>query len=231
MSRIPTSSSHAQPRLSACTRLQPCALPLLLLAALLLAQPAFAQDPSAAKPTFNPAPVVEQHQMIPMRDGLKLSAWLYFPPGDGPWPVLFEQRYADIRGDGTRRAATALASAGYVVAMVNYRGTWQSEGRWQGYRALGWGTLKDGYDVCEWLGTQSWSTGKVGTFGSSQAGYAQNFLAVTQPPHLAAQYMVDTGLSLFHEGYRIGGTARPQRFRSLAQVCREPADNDLLLNE
>ena len=102
-------------------------LPLLLLAALLLAQPAFAQDPSAAKPTFNPAPVVEQHQMIPMRDGLKLSAWLYFPPGDGPWPVLFEQRYADIRGDGTRRAATALASAGYVVAMVNYRGTWQSE--------------------------------------------------------------------------------------------------------
>ncbi len=231
MSRIPTSSSHAQPRLSACTRLQPCALPLLLLAALLLAQPAFAQEPSAAKPTFNPAPVVEQHQMIPMRDGLKLSAWLYFPPGDGPWPVLFEQRYADIRGDGTRRAATALASAGYVVAMVNYRGTWQSEGRWQGYRALGWGTLKDGYDVCEWLGTQSWSTGKVGTFGSSQAGYAQNFLAVTQPPHLAAQYMVDTGLSLFHEGYRIGGTARPQRFRSLAQVCREPADNDLLLNE
>ncbi|MGV2341314.1 MAG UNVERIFIED_CONTAM: hypothetical protein LVR18_47485 [Planctomycetaceae bacterium] len=72
--------------------------------------------------------------------------------------------------------------------MVNYRGTYLSEGRWQGYRALGWGTLKDGYDTCEWLGTQTWSTGKVGTFGSSQAGYAQNFLAVTQPPHLAAQY-------------------------------------------
>jgi putative CocE/NonD family hydrolase len=115
--------------------------------------------------------------------------------------------------------------------MVNYRGTYLSEGRWQGYRALGWGTLKDGYDTCEWLGTQTWSTGKVGTFGSSQAGYAQNFLAVTQPPHLAAQYMVDTGLSLFHEGYRIGGTTRPQRFRSLAQVCREPKDNDLLLAE
>jgi putative CocE/NonD family hydrolase len=43
--------------------------------------------------------------------------------------------------------------------------------------------------------------------------------------------MVDTGLSLFHEGYRIGGTTRPQRFRSLAQVCREPKDNDLLLAE
>ncbi len=96
---------------------------------------------------------------------------------------------------------------------------------------LGWGELKDGYDACEWLATQSWSTGKVGTFGSSQAGYAQNFLAVTQPPHLTAQYMVDTGLSLFHEGYRIGGTTRPARFKSLSQVARDPADNDRLLEE
>ncbi|TWW07845.1 hypothetical protein E3A20_30280, partial [Planctomyces bekefii] len=63
-----------------------------------------------------------------MRDELKLSAWLYFPPGAGPWPVLFEQRYADIRGEGTRKAAARLAAAGYVVAMVNYRGTSPSEG-------------------------------------------------------------------------------------------------------
>ena len=175
--------------------------------------------------------VTEQHQMIPMRDGKHLSAYLYFPKGDGPWPVLFEQRYADIHGEGTRKNAAKLAEAGYVVAMVNYRGTYLSEGTWVGYRALGWGTLKDGYDACEWLGTQPWSTGTVGTFGASQAGYAQNFLAITQPPHLTAQYMVDTGLSLFHEGYRIGGTTRPQRFKSLSQVARDPADNDRLLEE
>ena len=156
-------------------------------------------------PPLDLRPVREVHRMIPMRDGVKLSSYMYFPEGNGPWPVLFEQRYADIRGEQTRRAAARLASAGYVVAMVNYRGTYRSEGTWVGYRALGWGDLKDGYDMCEWFGTQPWSTGKVGTFGSSQAGYAQNFLAVTQPPHLTAQYMVDTGLSLFHEGpaYRI----------------------------
>jgi predicted acyl esterase len=175
--------------------------------------------------------ITEKHQMIPMRDGKHLSAYLYIPSGEGPWPVLYEQRYADLRGAGTRRAAARLAEGGYVVAMVNYRGTYLSEGTWVGYRALGWGELKDGYDTCEWLASQSWSTGKVGTFGSSQAGYAQNFLAVTQPPHLTAQYMVDTGLSLFHEGYRIGGTTRPQRFRSLSQVCRNPEDNDRLLAE
>jgi len=182
-------------------------------------------------PKLDLGDIREVHQMIPMRDGIKLSSYMYFPKGEGPWPVLFEQRYADVRGEQTRRAAARLASAGYVVAMVNYRGTYLSEGTWVGYRALGWGERKDGYDICEWLGTQTWSTGKVGTFGSSQAGYAQNFLAVTQPPHLAAQYMVDTGLSLFQEGYRIGGTTRPNRFKSLSQVCRNPADNDRLLDE
>lgn len=175
--------------------------------------------------------VREEHVLIPMRDGLHLSAWLYFPPGEGPWPTVFEQRYADVRGAGTRVAAAQLAQAGFVVGLVNYRGTWQSEGRWVGYRALGWGELQDGYDACEWLAAQDWCTGKIGTLGSSQGGYAQNFLAVAGPPHLVCQYMVDTGLSLYHEGYRIGGTTRPERFTALASVCRDPADNRALLEE
>ena len=176
-------------------------------------------------------PVSERQVMAPMRDGVKLSVWLYTPPGEGPWPVLFEQRYANLRSDSTRKAAAELAGHGFVVALVNYRGTWDSEGKWVGYRTIGWGELQDGYDICEWLATQPWSTGKVGTFGASQGGYAQNFLAVTQPPHLVCQYMTDTGLSLFHEGYRIGGTTRPERFDALAKVCRNPEDNLELLRE
>ena len=49
--------------------------------------------------------------------------YLYTPPGDGPWPVVFEQRYADLRGAGTRKAAAELAGHGFVVALVNFRGT------------------------------------------------------------------------------------------------------------
>ena len=175
--------------------------------------------------------VVEKHTMIPMRDGKKLSSYLYFPKSKGPWPVIFEQRYASLRGKGTRLGAAELAQSGYVVALVNYRGTHKSEGKWVGYRALQWGKLSDGYDTCEWLATRDWCTGKVGTFGSSQGGYAQNYLAVTQPPHLTCQYMVDTGLSLFHEGYRIGGTTRPERFKGMDGVCRNPKDNRELLAE
>ncbi len=169
--------------------------------------------------------VREEHTMIPMRDGTKLSAYLYFPAGDGPWPVLYEQRYADLKGAGTRQGNARLAKAGYVVCAENYRGAGKSEGTWVGYRALGWGELQDGYDTVEWLSKQKWSTGKIGTFGSSQAGFAQNFLAVTRPPHLVAQYMIDTGLSLYQEGYRIGGTTRPERFKGMDAVCREPAHN------
>ncbi|HET6422604.1 MAG TPA: CocE/NonD family hydrolase, partial [Planctomycetaceae bacterium] len=41
----------------------------------------------------------------------------------------------------------------------------------------------------------------------------------------------DTGLSLYHEGYRIGGTTRPQRFIKMGEVCRVPEHNRALMNE
>jgi predicted acyl esterase len=185
----------------------------------------------AAEEAVDLGKITEKHVMIPMRDGNRLSAYLYFPPGEGPWPVLYEQRYADLRSPGTRKGFAKLAEAGYVVAAENFRGAGLSEGTWVGYRALGWGKLQDGYDTVEWLAGQPWSTGKIGTFGSSQAGFAQNFLAVTQPPHLVCQYMIDTGLSLFHEGYRIGGTTRPERFKGMDAVCRDPNDNRRLVAE
>ena len=175
--------------------------------------------------------VTEKHEMMPMRDGKRLSTYLYFPKGDGPWPVLYEQRYANLRSPGSRKAFARLAEKGYVVAAQNFRGAHLSEGTWVGYRALGWGELKDGYDSVEWLARQPWSTGKIGTMGGSQAGFAQNFLAVTRPPHLVAQYMTDTGLSLFQEGYRIGGTTRPERFKGMDAVCRDPMENRRLLAE
>jgi predicted acyl esterase len=186
---------------------------------------------AAPLPSIDLGEVKERQVMIPMRDGVHLSAYLYLPAEEGKWPVVFEQRYADITGASTRRNAAELARRGFGVAMVNFRGSGDSEGNYVGYRALAWGAQKDGYDVCEWLATQPWCTGKVGTFGSSQGGFAQNFLAVTRPPHLVCQYMVDTGLSLFHEGYRIGGVTRPERFRQFSATCRNPADNDRLLAE
>ncbi len=186
---------------------------------------------SADLPKLDFGNVREEHLMIPMRDGKRLSAYLYFPQGNGRWPAIFEQRYADISSVGSRKAAAKFAGNGFVIVLVNYRGTHLSEGVYRGYRSLQWGELRDGYDVCEWLAAQPWCTGKIGTYGGSQAGYAQNYLAVTKPPHLVAQYMTDTGLSLYHEGYRIGGVTRPQRFIKGGAVAHDIRDNEAMLRE
>src|SRR5688572_7528846 len=85
------------------------------------------------------SPITEQHVMIPMRDGIKLSTYIYLPPGKGPWPVLYEQRYSDQRGASARKNYAAMAAKGYVVAAQNFRGAQLSEGDYVGYRALGWG--------------------------------------------------------------------------------------------
>jgi predicted acyl esterase len=171
--------------------------------------------------------VTESQQMIPMRDGVRLSAWLYVPEGKGPWPVLMEQRYSNVHGGRSRYAR--LAQAGYVVAGINFRGTGDSEGTFVGYRDLAWGEKQDGYDATQWLAKGPWSNGQVGAFGSSQAGFAQNLQAVAQPPSLVCQFMVDTGLSLFHDGYRMGGTTRYVQFRVMEKFCRNPADNRRLV--
>lgn len=173
--------------------------------------------------------ILEKHVMIPMRDGVKLSAYLYFPSGKGPWPVLLVQRYYRRNDSWTQKNLSILARGGYVAVLANFRGSQLSEGVWQGYRSMGWGELRDGFDLVEWLGTQTWSTGKVGTFGSSQAGFAQNFLAITQPPHLVAQYMIDTGLSLYQEGYRRGGGTNGKRLKAIENLIRVPSHNQELL--
>ena len=74
-----------------------------------------------------PGDVTEQHVMVPMRDGPRLSVYLYLPKGDGPWPVLLEQRYANARSNGSRIGLASIAQHGYVVALQNFRGTQLSE--------------------------------------------------------------------------------------------------------
>jgi len=175
--------------------------------------------------------VEERHVWVPMKDGTELSTWLYVPPGEGPWPVIYEQRYAPIRAERTRLESAGFARKGYVVATQNFRGAQESKGTFLAYRGLGLGGPTDGADTIAWFLKQGWCNGKVGSYGASQGGYAQNFLAASRPKELHAQYMVDFGASLFHHGYRIGGAARPLRFRRMCTTAAASEDGERMLAE
>src|SRR5262249_31057097 len=103
--------------LGICLRFGVCHLGFPAFLLLALVQLALAADEPLAL-----GGITERHEMIPMRDGVRLSAYLYTPSGDGPWPVILEQRYASIRDPNTRKMYARLAAGGYVVAAANFRG-------------------------------------------------------------------------------------------------------------
>ncbi len=120
--------------------------------------------------------VKTEHARIPMRDGITLGAAIYRPDAPGKFPVLMLLRYFREGADH----GDFFARRGYVVALVDSRGRGDSEGQWKSYV----NEPCDGYDAQEWLGRQTWSNGKIGTFGISYNAFTQSMAAPLGSPHL-----------------------------------------------
>jgi putative CocE/NonD family hydrolase len=76
--------------------------------------------------------------------------------------------------------------AGYTVISQNVRGTFDSEGKWDGQDMYMKNEVADGYDSIEWIANQTWCDGNVGTSGHSYLGFIQLVQARGNPPHLKA---------------------------------------------
>jgi putative CocE/NonD family hydrolase len=166
-----------------------------------------------------PAPVpkgpfefeVRSSVFIPMRDGVRLATDLYVPKGDANtrYPVvLIRTPYGNFPGGSYANRISLFASHGYIVAVQDKRGKFRSEGT---YLVSG-GDANDGYDTIDWLSKQSWSNGKIGTFGCSYLGDVQIFAAQTKHPALKAMIPIASGSSagsiqgLYrYFGERVGG--------------------------
>jgi predicted acyl esterase len=149
---------------------------------------------------------------ITTRDGTQLSASVFIPPGDGPFPTVVEYSgynpsdptaslkktiekvglkpdelcvdIAVICSTPAQPSSMISFAMGYAVVAVNVRGTGCSDGAYDFFEPL---QLLDGYDVIETVAAQPWVKGnKVGMVGLSYPGLSQLFVARTQPPHLAA---------------------------------------------
>ena len=128
---------------------------------------------------------VEENVRVPMRDGVKLATDLYFPEGaTGKLPAILI-RTAYNRKNATKMGAPDLrmfAEHGYVVAVQDVRGKFDSEGHFTYWAPEG----NDGSDTLDWMAAQPWSTGKIGTYGCSYLGEDQILLAKLRNPHHTA---------------------------------------------
>jgi len=143
--------------------------------------------------------------MVAMRDGVRLSVDLYRPDAPGPFPVILAHTpYDNQRGStwyGPPRARW-FAERGYVFAMSDFRGRYDSEGVFDIFDAK---HKTDGYDLIEWLARQPWSTGKVGMTGPSYLGWSQWWAASQAPPSLKAIAPEVAPPDPFHNGPYQGG--------------------------
>ena len=162
-----------------------------------------ARQPAAPPGWPSPLHEVELRESVwvPMRDGVRLSTDLYFPKGvTGRLPVIMIRTPYDKRPH--RRpisSARMFAGQGYVVAVQDVRGKFESEGDYTISKA----DVDDGSDATTWLATQSWSNGKVGTYGCSYLGDTQVMQARVRNPHHMAMVPQAAGSSIH---YRYFGT-------------------------
>ncbi len=146
---------------------------------------------------------VERSVMVPMRDGVKLSTDLYFPEGAGEkLPVIlirtpYNKNLVYKRKWG--KGPYMFAEQGYIVAVQDTRGRFESEGEY----TISTPDVEDGFDATQWVATQPWSTGKVGTYGCSYLGDVQVMQAKARNPHLAAMIPQAAGSSIPHRGFGV----------------------------
>jgi len=159
---------------------------------------AIAQPPAAANQTelrnrrwaiereLEKVAVIERKLMVPMRDGVRMAADVYYPKdASRKHPAIFVRtpynfNFWDVRLGAPRDMSTILDAIkrGYAWVDMNERGHFFSEGN---YDILG-APVSDGSDAISWISSQPWSNGKVGTIGCSSTAEWQMAVAALGNP-------------------------------------------------
>jgi len=135
---------------------------------------------------------VHQDLRVETRDGIELSTDVYRPadpetgaPVEEPLPALLERTPYDKRAaDRVENHGRYFARRGYVVAIQDVRGRFESDGEFYLLK----NEAEDGADAVEWLAALPYVDGQVGTFGLSYMAWVQSALATQDPDGLAAMF-------------------------------------------
>ncbi len=134
----------------------------------------------------------------------RLYADVLRPRADGRFPALLQAiaYRREVFSTWMDSEYERLASQGYVVILVDVRGTGSSEGRWACFADEEIDDLV--WIIDHWIPGQAWSNGKVGMFGPSYMGIAQYLTAARRPAHLKAIFpevaMADAYRDIFYQG-------------------------------
>ena len=137
---------------------------------------------------FIPAGVRARYNVkVPVRDGTKLSAYIFLPDSDeGPFPTILARTCYDNSDIGHvslgEDPAIFYPQHGYVYVLQDVRGRGDSDGEFYPWLP----EAEDGYDTIEWIADQPWCDGNVGMSGLSFLGSVQWEAAVTGSRHLKA---------------------------------------------
>ena len=125
------------------------------------------------------------HFWIPMPDGARLGARLWLPNDKKSYPAILE--YIPYRKDDytVKRDSNTIAhfaKHGYACIRVDMRGSGSSDGVL--YDEYTDQEIDDGVAVIDWIASQTWCNGKVGTMGISWGGITGMQLAQRSPEAL-----------------------------------------------
>jgi putative CocE/NonD family hydrolase len=137
---------------------------------------------------------VERDLEIKMPDGQVLLAdrW-YAPAGAGSAPIVLMRSPYGRRQIGF--VGRLFAERGFQAVIQSCRGTFGSGGKFDPFHH----EAADGSATLDWLTSQPWFTGTVGTFGPSYLGLTQWSVAATAPEFWKAMALPITA-SRFREG-------------------------------
>lgn len=150
--------------------------------------------------------LLERDVPIVLRDGITIYIDIFRPVEDGQYPALVAlspygkeigtQWLDDLPGRaGIAKGETSglqkfegpdpayWVNHGYAIVNPDVRGAYSSEGI---ILFFGSDYGRDGKDIVDWVGEQSWCNGKVGLTGNSWLAISQWFTAAQHPKHLAA---------------------------------------------
>jgi uncharacterized protein len=184
-------------------------------------------------------------QYVAVRDGTRLAVDIYRPTSGNavtntPHPVIFvftPYRRASYDASGNLVMAAqndfkaqgglvSMTKYGYVVAYADARGTGAS----YGFRKAANNQVEglDARDVTEWLGSQPWSTGKVGITGCSYVGQTVLEALRNVPSHLVAAMPGCTDFNAYDakgRGGLVRGPSSPDAPYT-ADLISAPVDED-----